>query len=166
MSPIILLKELSLLENNKTVLDIGTKNGWIASSFANLGMEVDAIDPQQLPNPIEGVHFEQIGVEDFIEKNERHYDIVVCRHVIHLLPNPVEVVKKLNEIANIFFFTCFGEKDDWSDRVSILEHNKVLDLFPTKNIRHHSEAFQYAKTYAGDMKYWHINTFVLDNRSR
>ena len=166
MSPVILLRELSLLENNKTVLDVGTKNGSIASSFVNLGMEVDAIDLQPLPNLIESVHFEQIGVEDFLEKNEKHYDIVVCRHVLHLLPNPVEIIEKLNNVANIFFFTCFGEKDDWSAKVSILEHNKVLDLFPKETVRHHSEAFQYGKTYAGDMKYWHINTFVIYNRNR
>lgn len=90
----------------------------------------------------------------------------MCRHVLHLLPNPVEVIGKLNDIANIFFFTCFGEKDDWSDKVSILEHNKVLGLFSEETVRHHSEAFQYGKTYAGDMKYWHINTFVIDNRNR
>ena len=37
-------------------------------------------------------------------------------------------------------------------------------LFEPEKVRHHSEAFQYGKTYAGDMKYWHINTFVIDNR--
>ena len=53
MSPLILLKELSLLKGNKTVLDVGTKDGFIASKFAELGMEVDAIDINDLENPIE-----------------------------------------------------------------------------------------------------------------
>jgi len=163
MNPIVLLKDLSILKGNRTVLDVGTKDGAIAKRFADLGVDVDTIDIHPLPEPIEGVNFEQIGVDEFLEKNDKHYDIVVCRHVLHLLPNPKEVIEKLNEIAGIFFFTCFGPQDDWADRVSILEHDEVLEMFPKETVRHRSEAFQYGTTYAGDTKFWHINTFVIKN---
>ena len=93
MNPIVLLKDLSILKGNKTVLDVGTKDGAIAKRFADLGMEVDTIDIHPLPEPIKGVNFEQIGVDEFLEKNDKHYDIVVCRHVLHLLPNPKEVIR-------------------------------------------------------------------------
>lgn len=164
MSPIVLLRELSLLKGNKTVLDVGTKDGFIATRFAELEMEVDAIDIHPLPSPIENVNFKEIDVEDFLEQNDNHYDIVVCRHVLHHLDNPKEIIKQLNSIAGLFFFTCFGEKDDWVNKVSTLTHNEVLELFPKETVKHHSEAFQYGKTYAGDTKFWHIHTFVIDNR--
>lgn len=164
MSPIILLKQLSILKNNKTVLDVGTKDGAIALQFAELEMDVDAIDIHPLPQESDQINFKEISVDDFLESNDKHYDVVVCRHVLHYLQNPIKVIEQLNSIANIFFFTCFGEKDDLSDRIITLKHDEVLALFPEKSVRHHSEAFQYGKTYAGDMKYWHINTFVIDNR--
>jgi len=44
-----------------------------------------------------------------------------------------------------------------------LSHDEVLSLFKPESVKHHSEAFQYGKTYAGETKYWHINTFVIDN---
>lgn len=164
MDPIALLKELSLLKNNKTVLDVGTKDGTIATRFVDLGMKVDAIDIHPLPSLIEGVNFEEISIEDFLAKNNKHYDIIICRHILHHLSNPKEIIEQLSEIGSIFFFTCFGEKDDWAGKVTTLKHDEVLTLFPEKTVRHHSEAFQYGKTYAGDTKFWHINTFVIDNR--
>ena len=163
MSPLILLKELSLLKGNKTVLDVGTKDGFIASKFAELGMEVDAIDINDLENPIEGVNFKKISIKEFLDKNTKTYDIVVCRHVLHHLDNPQEVIRGLNEISKIFVFTCFGPKDDWAAEVTTLSHNDVLNMFKPETVRHHSEAFQYGKTYLGDEKFWHINTFVINN---
>lgn len=164
MNPIFLLRELSLLKGNKTVLDVGAKDGRISSQFAEMGMTVDAIDIEKPSVDIKGVHFGTISVEDFLQKNDKQYDIIVARHVLHHLQNPKEIIEKLNNIAGIFFFTCFGPKDDWEGRVSTLSHEEVMSLFEPKSIRHHSEAFQYGKTYAGDMKYWHINTFVIDNK--
>jgi len=49
--------------------------------------------------------------------------------------------------------------------VSVLSHEEGLVMFKFKAVKHHSEAFQYGKTYGGDIKYWHINTFVIDNRT-
>lgn len=165
MNPIFLLRELSLLEENKTVLDVGARDGLIASRFAEMGMAVDAIDINEPAAQIEGVNFETVSVEDFLEKSDKRYDIVVARHVLHHVTNPKEVIKSLNDRAGIFFFTCFGPKDDWVGKVSTLAQEEVLSMFQRESVRHHSEAFQYGKTYAGDMKYWHINTFVIDNRT-
>lgn len=142
------------------MLDVGTKDGMIASQFAELGLEVDAIDIRQPDKDIGNVNFKKISVEDFLLQNNKDYDIVVCRHVLHQLKEPKRVIEALNQIADIFFFTCFGSKDEWFT----LEHEDVLTMFQSETVRHHSEAFQYGKTYAGDMKYWHINTFVIDNR--
>lgn len=164
MSPIILLKELSLLKNNKTVLDVGTKDGSIALQFADLGMQVDAIDINDLLEAGQKINFEKIGIEDFLLKNTKCYDVVVCRHVLHHLDNPIDIITRLNKIAGIFFFTCFGEKDEWADRVSTVRYDEVIKLFPEQTIKHRSESFQYGKTYSGDTKFWHINTFVIDNR--
>lgn len=63
----------------------------------------------------------------------------------------------------MFFFTCFGAKDDWFGEVSTLSQEEIIELFPNKKILHRSETFQYGKTYAGDTKFWHTNTFVIKN---
>jgi SAM-dependent methyltransferase len=163
MNPLVLLRELSLLKGNKTVLDVGTKNGFIASQFAELGMEVDAFDINDPKEEIAKVNFQKIGVRDFLESNTKTYHITVCRHVLHHLDKPKEIIEELNKISGIFLFTYFGPKDDWSDKVSTLTHEDVLGLFVPEKIRHHSETFQYGKTYAQEMKFWHINTFVIKN---
>lgn len=164
MNPIFLLKELGILKGNKTVLDVGARDGNISSRFVEIGMSVDAIDINEPEVKIEGVNFETISIEDFLKKNDKKYDIVVARHVLHHLQNPKEIIKNLNDISGIFFFTCFGPKDDWVGKVSTVTHDEVLSMFKSESVKHHSEAFQYGKTYAGDVKYWHINTFVIDNR--
>ncbi|MCD5381665.1 MAG: hypothetical protein LR008_03785 [Candidatus Pacebacteria bacterium] len=69
MDPLLLLKQLDLVQENKTVLDVGTKNGMTASQFAELGLEVDAIDIKQPDKFIENVNFKEISVEDFLLHN-------------------------------------------------------------------------------------------------
>lgn len=164
MNPIYLLKELGLLENKKTMLDVGTRDGAIASKFADLGLTVNAIDIHKPKHKIVNVNFEQISIKEFLIKNELEFDVVVARHVLHHLQNPKVVLEGLNAIAGVFFFTCFGPKDEWFGQVSTLAHDEVLDMFSEARVVHHSEAFQYGKTYAGNIKFWHISTFVINNR--
>ncbi len=164
MNPIFLLKELGLLEQCKTALDVGTRDGRIAAHLVQSGLVVEAIDINELTAPLPGVIFTQISVEDFLKENTKHYDLVVARHVLHHVSDPKAVIQDLADIADILFFTCFGPQDEWAGKVSTLSHEEVMGLFRVEQVRHHSEAFQYGKTYAGDMKFWHINTFVIDNR--
>jgi SAM-dependent methyltransferase len=164
MNPIFLLKELGLLKGAQTVLDVGARDGVISARFAELGLSVDAIDIHEPKSVVENVNFRTISVEDFLQKNNQKYDIVVARHVLHHLEKPKEIIQRLNDISNTFFFTCFGPKDDWVGEVSTLAHDEVLTMFEPESVKHHSEAFQYGKTYSGDVKFWHINTFVIDNR--
>jgi hypothetical protein len=65
MNPIFLLKEIDLLEGNKTMLNIGAKDGRTASRFVGLDFEVDVIDINEPTANTEGVNFEKISVEDF-----------------------------------------------------------------------------------------------------
>jgi SAM-dependent methyltransferase len=164
MNPIFLLRELGLLKDLKAALDVGARDGIISARLVEFGLDVDAIDIHEPKEEIEGVSFQKISVENFLEENTKKYNVVIARHVMHHLENPKKVIEELNKIADVFFFTCFGPKDDWAGKVSILEHDEVLSMFKPKSVIHHSEAFQYGKTYAGDTKFWHINTFVIDNR--
>jgi 2-polyprenyl-3-methyl-5-hydroxy-6-metoxy-1,4-benzoquinol methylase len=124
MPPIPLLTKLQLLEGNKTALDVGTKDGKIAQQLSTLGLEVDAIDIEKIPehNPV--INFEQTSLEDFLKKNTKHFDIVIARHVLPFTNDPLVLISKLNSIAGIFIFTCFGPQDEWSDRDSIVTLEK------------------------------------------
>ena len=163
MNPVYLLNELDLLEG-RTALDVGTKDGLIATQLSKKGFQVDAIDIKECVLEEKNFNFEQISVNDFLEKNTKLYDIVIARHVLHLVDNPIEILQGLNKIAKVFFFTCFGPKDDWFGVVKTLSQEEVESLFKPESIKHRSEAFQYGKAYNGESKFWHISTFVIDNR--
>jgi hypothetical protein len=167
MPPIPLLTKLQLLEGNATALDVGTKDGKIAQQLAQLGFRVDAIDVESLTEEIHGINFEQVSLETFLEKNTKRYDIVIARHVLPFTSDPLTLITKLNTIANIFVFTCFGPTDDWKDEDHIitLTKDELYDLFAPNTIKHYSETFEETKTYKGDSKFWHYHTFVTDNRA-
>jgi hypothetical protein len=166
MPPIPLLTKLDLLQGVKTALDVGTKDGTIAIKLTNLKIKVDAIDTEPLPNAIAGITFEQISVEDFLLKNTKRYDVVIARHILPFTNDPLSLIKKLNNIADVFLFTCFGPQDDWAeaDHVVTLEKDEIRHACAPATVRHYSETFEYTKTYVGEMKHWHYHTVVVDNR--
>jgi|AntRauTorcE11897_2_1112592.scaffolds.fasta_scaffold08489_3 SAM-dependent methyltransferase len=167
MPPIPLLTKLDLLEGNKTVLDVGCKDGATALLFAKLGLTVDAIDIHAPREPLENISFRQISIEDFLTENTREFDIVVARHILPFTKKPLDLVEKLNSIAGVFMFTCFGPQDEWHGREDVvtITHEKVKGLFSATSIRHRSETFEYSTTYTGNIKFWHVHTFVIDNRA-
>ena len=61
MNSIFLFKELGVLKGNKTVLDVGARDGSISSRFIEMGMSVDAIDINEPEIKIEEVNFETIS---------------------------------------------------------------------------------------------------------
>ena len=157
MPPIKLLTKLGLLEGNKTVLDIGTKDGRVAIPFTELGLTVDAIDIRDPEHTLPNISFTKVSVEDFVETNTKRFDIVTARHILPFTSNPLGLIEKINTIAGVFVFSCFGPEDDWKDRDDIvfLDKQEIHPLFPAKHIRHYSETFEYGSTYAGVMKFWH-----------
>lgn len=163
MQPVPLLKELGLLEGCNTALDIGTRDGATAAALAREGLQVTAIDIRELPEAVPGICFEKIGIEEFLQRNTKKYDVVVMRHVLHLVADPKAVIRQLQSISRVLFFTCFGPKDEWAGEVSTLSHEELLGMFIPETVKHHSEVLERGKTYAGDEKLWHINTFVIVN---
>jgi DNA helicase-2/ATP-dependent DNA helicase PcrA len=106
-------------------------------------------------------------LETFLEKNTKRYDIVIARHVLPFTSDPLTLITKLNTIANIFVFTCFGPTDDWKDEdyIITLTKDELHDLFAPNTIKHYSETFEETKTYKGGSKFWHYHTFVTGNRA-
>jgi len=94
MPPIKLLTKLGLLEGNKTVLDIGTKDGRVSIPFAELGLNVHAIDVRVPDKTLLDISFERISVEDFLEKNIKQYDIVTARHILPFTTKPLKIIEK------------------------------------------------------------------------
>lgn len=110
MDPIFLLKELSVFKELKTALDVGTRDGKIASRLAEQGLHVDAIDINDLLVPASNFQFEKISVTDFIEKNTKKYDLIVAKHLLHLLPDPKQVILELNKISDVFFYLLWRKR--------------------------------------------------------
>lgn len=167
MHPVILLQKLNLLDGNLTALDVGTRNGEVANRLTDLGFIVDAIDLNLPATPLQSAHFEQISVEDFLQKNSKTYDVVIARHVLPFTTQPLELIEKLKTISGVFLFTCFGPQDEWHVREDVVTLGKeqLMSLFSPTQIRHYSETFEYSSTYKGNVKFWHIHTFVIDNRA-
>ena len=149
------------------MLDVGTKDGQIALQLSKLGLQVDAIDTEPLPNVIPDITFNQVSVEDFLASNSKTYDIVVARHVLPFTKDPLSLIQQLNSIAGIFVFTCFGQQDDWrdADHIVTLDKAELYELFKRETIKHYSETFEETRGYQGNLKFWHYHTFVIDNRT-
>lgn len=166
MPPLPLLTRLDLLTGN-TVLDVGTRDGAIATQFADRGFTVTAVDPHPTQKEVPNVTLRTESIEHFLDSTTERFDIIVARHVLPFTPDPLDLIQKLSARAHIFYFTCFGERDDWRDRADIVTVEKTVlhSLFDPATIRHYSETFEQSRTYRDNIKHWHIHTFVLDNRT-
>ena len=161
MYPVLLLKNLGLLEAGQTALDVGTGDMAIAERLVRNGLSVDAIDVAEPERAVAGVQFQQVSVEDFLLQNTKTYDIVIARHVLHNTTDPLRVIDDLNAIAGTFVFTCFGT-DNWlNDERYVCTQDQILARFPADSIRHRSETFQYSPNHAGQIVYWHVHSFVV-----
>ncbi len=159
----ILLKQTNTLKG-ESMLDVGTRDFRYAKEFLELGFSyVEALDPllpedQKIP---EKIIFHQTTLENFIPKKK--FDIVVCRHVLSFTDNPYKAIEKLLLIGKTVIFTIFGPNDPWAGKVKTITHEDLMIFLEDFNIRYHSEAHYFAKTYAGDEKLWHVHTVIVKN---
>lgn len=168
MSPIPILRSIQKLKPCR-MLDVGTRDGWLASGFADLGYEVDAIDVNE---PVEGakldgITFRQIALEDF-EPDEK-YDLVIASMLSHMVPysapDYLAKLKSLKTDKGLIYVTLFGEDDDWAkmprtNALSLDDACNTIEACGLNPLFKSSEWFE-GKQYNGETKFWHIHKFVL-----
>jgi SAM-dependent methyltransferase len=101
---ISVLNEVSPNRNFKCVLDLGCNDLFLLDLLKDRAVHRIGIDPVWMGREIEredksielfGMNFEDVDLSQFPEKP----DLIVCRHTLEHIVNPVEVVKSLINIA-------------------------------------------------------------------
>lgn len=167
MKPSILLKKLGLLSGTKA-LDIGARDCSNAIDLINVGFNVDAVDTEDCPAQCnsENIKYIKSRFEDFCP--DVKYDLIVARHVIPFLSDPIEsslekIVEMLSE-RGVLYLTVFGEDDEWlnNPKVKITNLESVIKaLKKYGNIAYKAEERFEGKKYSGDVKRWHVITVVF-----
>lgn len=167
MKPTALLNKLELL-SGKNALDIGARNCSDAIDLVNAGFIVDALDIKDCPPQcnIENVRYIRTRFEDF--QPDKKYDLIIARHVIPFLNNPIEsslekILEMLTE-SGVLYFTAFGEDDEWSSNLNVKITNLpniINGITKYGKVVYEAEERYEGKTYSGDAKKWHIITVVV-----
>lgn len=168
MSPFLIINALKR-ENPKTVLDVGTRTGWVAEDFANDGAVVTAIDPELMPETadIKAVEFLEATLETF--EPPYPYDLVIANLISHLVPfSTLDYLLKLKSLIapeGLIYVTLLGDKDDWSDKpkARVTDFDAALRLIDEAGLEpvYRSVSWHDGKTYDEAAKFWHLYTFVL-----
>ncbi|MCP5081490.1 MAG: methyltransferase domain-containing protein [Alphaproteobacteria bacterium] len=168
MSPFLTLKTINRIEPG-TMLDVGTRDSWIAAQFAKAGYGVDAIDPCKPPagTDLDRINFQQTTLETFTPS--KSYDLVVAsmvsQFVSYSIPEFVGRLKSLTKPDGLIYVTLLGEEDEWAANPK----NKALTFQEAEAIISKHELMPLIRSidwiqgflYSGEPKFWHRFTFVL-----
>ncbi len=168
MSPFLTLKMINRIKPG-TMLDVGTRDGWIASHFAEAGYSVDAIDPckSQKMDLLDGITFHQTSLEAF--ETTKSYDLVVAslvsQFVSYTIPEFISRLKSLTKPDGLIYVSLLGDEDEWADNpkakaITFQEAEAIISengLVPIVKSIDWMDGF----LYSGEPKFWHRYTFVL-----
>jgi 2-polyprenyl-3-methyl-5-hydroxy-6-metoxy-1,4-benzoquinol methylase len=139
----------SNLKINGKIIDIGCGNGRLLYLFKNDGWDVKGLELSPLKaQSIKDILNIEVEVVDFLDynyKNEEKYDVVVLRHVLEHLPNPLLAMSKINSILKI-------------DSYAVLEFPNIegLDL----KIKRLTQRYKiYRRKYSENYKPGHCNEY-------
>lgn len=168
MSPISILKSTSWLKPGR-MLDVGARDCTMAGLFADIGYEVDAIDPSPLPEGRvpEGVKFRQTTLEEFA--GSEPYDLVVASMVSHLvsydIPDFLARLRSLMAEDGLIYVTLLGEDDAWAGNpnAKVLTSKEACDVVAQAGLKPTFRSIEWfeGSVYSGDRKYWHLYRFLL-----
>ena len=172
MSPFLIINALKRA-NPKTVLDIGTRTGWVAADFAKDGADVTAIDPELMPETadIEDVMFIEATLETFAPPHA--YDLVIANLISHLVTYSTrDYLVKLKSLISAdgqIYVTLLGDQDGWSDKpkARVTDFDTALGFIDEAGLKpvYRSVSWHDGKTYDEAVKFWHLYTFVLEAKS-
>lgn len=69
------------------------------------------------------------------------------------------LINKINP-KGFFVANFLGKDDEWKERQSTIEKDKLLELFKDFDLNYFSEEKYYSKTVLGKDKFWHVYTIM------
>ena len=172
MSPFLTLKMINRIEPG-TMLDVGTRDGWIASHFAEAGYSVEAIDPckPEKMELLDGISFQQTSLEDF--ETSKQYDLVmaslVSQFVSYSIPEFISRLKALTKPDGLIYVTLLGDEDEWAvnPKAKTLSFQKAEAIIAEQDLKPIAKSIDWMEgfLYSGEPKFWHRFTFILARRS-
>ena len=128
---------IGVLENAKSVLDLGCYRGELLSHFPN-HLEKDGVDIDQPSIEFARLNFPEANFycQDLEKFNTgKKYDLIIMLHVLEHLKNPLEVIKNIHNAAHQNSYLII--------EVPILENgftNDVNGFFSAQHLTHFSRA--------------------------
>jgi len=129
----------NILENCKTIFDIGAFDGTFLNIAKNRGYNVSGIEPSE-----EGIHraMEKYGIkiikgffnEEFLNNFNDKFDIVTIRHVLEHIQNPINFLKLAINITNPRKY-LYIEVPDASRPFT----DNIADFFSNQHIMYYTE---------------------------
>lgn len=87
---------------SKKLLEIGSGSGELAKYFSSNGAIVTTIDPCiQSYDETQIEHHQEFFDSNFLDKNNKVYDIIIARHIIEHTESPIEFLKLCQNITNV-----------------------------------------------------------------
>jgi len=168
MSPLMISCAQSRLKPGR-LLDVGARDCLLSRPFAELGYQVDAIDPFYTPDPdgLAGITYHRTSLEAF--EPVAHYDLVLASFVSHLVsydpPGFLQRLKALTKSDGLIYATLLGDEDEWaslptSKAVSFDQADAIVRNAALRPLYRCAEWYD-GPTYAGEPKFWHVLRFML-----
>lgn len=159
------MEELGLIKDGGFMLDLGCGKGADSDYFIDKGYGVTSVDTDST------YVSQKTDIRDFIIHGDT-FDVIIANNVLPFIADKNEVKNILLKMykglkkGGIMYFTVFGVNDDWystKKSMSFFEHVDI-DIFtktlPDIKILEKTTIEGYGKTMKGDIKYWHIHTYL------
>lgn len=158
MEIVSFMEKINILPKSGKALDIGPKHFKDAVALAQLGFDVDTIEP----TVEDGRHAIRITnkkakLEDVMLKN---YDVIIANNVLPFTDDAEKQLNRLYDALNpggVMAFTLFGRDHEWK-HLSLSAEPVVPQWIKTVNKR---EVIGMVPTYSGKPAYWHSYEYIV-----
>ena len=178
------LESIGVLPRRGWALDLGSGEGHESLALASRGFRVVAVDQdirriRSLRRCI--IHDQNVrpvhsDISQFKIQPKR-YSLIVARNSLPFLKRKRDVLRLIGAMARglqsggVLFFTLFGPHDAWADRrkrnMSFFTYDEIIrflrKLKLTSYVRSTEEG--YGPTMTGQIKFWHIHTFIYRKKA-
>jgi uncharacterized UPF0146 family protein len=156
------IERIKYLLKGGRALDLGAGDLKFSSKFQEFGYSLDAVDIKDIV-AIPGVN---IFKQDMMTFDIKNYDLILARNSLPFT-DAKAMIKKIAGGLNkngVAFFTLFGLKDDWKERpdINFIDYQEAIDFIQAcgLSIYRRSTEEGYGPTMKGDIKYWHMHSFL------